>query len=95
MECLNQYILISGLKLALPHVQSAWELRRENVRPAGLTTYCNNFSKKKKIIIEGNRNERNIVYVLKCVWEFIEKIYVLFIVIKPRLVIDLVYELSY
>ena len=48
MECLNQYILISGLKLALPHVQSAWELRRENVRAAGLTTYCNNFSKKKK-----------------------------------------------
>ena len=45
--------------------------------------------------MEGNRNERNIVYFLKCVWEFIEKIYVLFIVIKPRPVIDLVYELSY
>ena len=45
--------------------------------------------------MEGNRNERNIVYFLKCVWEFIEKIYVLFIVIKPILVVDLVYELSH
>ena len=45
--------------------------------------------------MEGNRNERNIVYFLKCVCEFIEKMYVLFIVIKPMLVVDLVYELSH
>ena len=45
--------------------------------------------------MEGNRNERNIVYFLKCVCEFIEKMYVLFIVIKPILVVDLVYELSH
>ena len=35
-------------ELAPPHVQSAWGSKGERIQAAGLTTCCNNFSKKKK-----------------------------------------------
>ena len=36
------------VELAHSHVQSAWRSRGKNVWAAGLTAYCNYFSKKKK-----------------------------------------------
>ena len=40
------YICVN--ELAPPHAQSAWGFTGEMVRDAGLATYCNYFSKRKK-----------------------------------------------